>query len=34
MSDFSKSSGKKEFWKSLQDYNDDPEVLKFKHDEF
>ncbi len=34
MSDFSKSSDKKELWKSLNDYNNDSEVLKFKHDEF
>ncbi|MCX6173567.1 MAG: TAT-variant-translocated molybdopterin oxidoreductase [Ignavibacteriales bacterium] len=34
MSDSSKSSDKKQLWKSLNDYNNDPEVLKFKHDEF
>ncbi len=34
MSNSSKSSDKKELWKSLNDYNNDPDVLKFKHDEF
>lgn len=34
MSDSSKSSDKKELWKSINDYNNDPEVLEFKHDEF
>ncbi|MBA4405952.1 molybdopterin oxidoreductase [bacterium] len=32
--DSQKSSEKKELWKSINDYNNDPEVLKFKHDEF
>ncbi|MEW6701286.1 MAG: TAT-variant-translocated molybdopterin oxidoreductase [Bacteroidota bacterium] len=30
----SNSSNKKELWKSLQDYNNDPEAIKFKHNEF
>ena len=34
MSDSSKSSDKKELWKSINDYNNDPEILKIKHDEF
>ncbi len=34
MSDSLNSSDKKELWKSLQDYNNDPESLKFKHNEF
>ncbi|MEK6552890.1 MAG: TAT-variant-translocated molybdopterin oxidoreductase, partial [Bacteroidota bacterium] len=32
--DSQKSSDKRELWKSLNDYNNDPDVLKFKHDEF
>ena len=32
--DSQKPSEKKELWKSINDYNNDPEVLKFKHDEF
>lgn len=41
MSDFSpkgmdsqKTPDEKDLWKSINDYNNDPEVLKFKHDEF
>ena len=34
MSDSSKPSDKKELWKSLDDYNNNPSVLKLKHDEF
>ncbi|MCX6168082.1 MAG: TAT-variant-translocated molybdopterin oxidoreductase [Ignavibacteriales bacterium] len=34
MSDSLNSSDKKELWKSLQDYNNDPESLKLKHNEF
>ena len=34
MSDSSKSSDKKELWKSINDYNNDPDMLQLKHDEF
>ncbi len=34
MSDLTNKSGKKEFWKSLNDYNDDPGMQKKREDEF
>jgi MoCo/4Fe-4S cofactor protein with predicted Tat translocation signal len=34
MSDTQKPLNKKEFWKSLKEYNGDPEALKAKENEF